>query len=96
MKKTTFCVRIFDISPCVFTQISSERACWMWNLILQRVPTLHTFYGPCYPKNKKYLKKVMMTSSSHFSGIYSFRGSRVCQKYAVWVLVGCGIKFRIQ
>ena len=26
IKKTTFFVRIFDISPCVFTQISSGRA----------------------------------------------------------------------
>ena len=33
MKKTTFFVRIFDISPCGFTQILSERARWMWNLI---------------------------------------------------------------
>ena len=24
---------------------------------IQRVPTLHTFDGPRYPKNKKYLKK---------------------------------------
>ena len=69
--------------------------CGIW-FCIQRVPTLHTFDGPCYPKNKKYLKNMMMTSSSHFSGIYSFRGSRVCQKYAVWVLVGCGIKFHIQ
>ena len=53
---------------------------------IQRVPTLHTFNGPHYPKNKKYLKKM-------FS---SFWGSEVHQKYAVWVLVGCGIKFRIQ
>ena len=28
--------------------------------------------------------------------ISCFWGSKVCQKYAVWVLVGCGIKFRIQ
>ena len=55
MKKTTFFVRIFDISPCFFTQISIGRARWMRND--QRVPTLHTFYGPRYPKNKKYLKK---------------------------------------
>ena len=33
MKKTTFCVHIFNISPCVFTQISSRRARWMKNLI---------------------------------------------------------------
>ena len=31
IKKTTFFVCIFDISPCVFTQISIERACWMQN-----------------------------------------------------------------
>ena len=30
--------------------------CVIWFRI-QRVPTLHTFDGPRYPKNKKYLKK---------------------------------------
>ena len=54
LKKATFFVRIFDISHCVFTQISIGRARWMRN---QRVPTLHTFEGPRYPKNKKCLKK---------------------------------------
>ena len=34
IKKTTFFIRIFDISPCGFTQISIGRARWMWNLIL--------------------------------------------------------------
>ena len=33
IKKTTFFICIFYISPCVFTQISIERARWMWNLI---------------------------------------------------------------
>ena len=37
---------------------------------IQRVPTQHTFDGPCYPKNKKYLKNVMMTSSSHFFQVF--------------------------
>ena len=60
-------------------------------LCIQGVPTQHTFDGHCYPKNKKYLKNVMMTSSSHFLGISCFWGSRVHQKYAEWVLVGCGI-----
>ena len=32
-KKTTFFVHIFDISPCVFTQILSGRDRWMRNLI---------------------------------------------------------------
>ena len=31
IKKPTFFARIFDISPCVFTQISIGRARWMWN-----------------------------------------------------------------
>ena len=32
MKKTIFFVRIFDISPCGFTQIPSGGARWMSNL----------------------------------------------------------------
>ena len=43
MKKTTFCVLIFDISPCDFTQILSGRARWMWNLIPHPTST-HTAY----------------------------------------------------
>ena len=31
IKETTFFVRIFDISPCVSTQISIGRARWMQN-----------------------------------------------------------------
>ena len=34
IKKTTFFVRIFDISPCFFTQILIGRDHWMRNLIL--------------------------------------------------------------
>ena len=64
---------------------------------IQRVPTWHTFYGTRYPKNKKYLKKTWWWCHHHiFSGISYLWGSAVCQKYVVWVLVGCGIKFHIQ
>ena len=35
IKKTTFFVYIFDISPHVFTQISIRRSRWMQNLIPQ-------------------------------------------------------------
>ena len=52
-EKNYFFVCIFNISLRVFTQISIGRAHWMRNL----VPTRHTFDGPRYPKNKKYLKK---------------------------------------
>ena len=70
--------------------------CGIW-FRMQRVPTFHTFDGPCYPKNKKYLKKMWWWHHHHvFSGISCFWGSGVHQKYPVWVLVGCGIEFRIQ
>ena len=67
------------------------------NSTSKKLPTRHTFCGPRYPKNKKYLIKcdddVIIT---FFSGISCFRGSGFHQKYAVWVRVGCGIKFCIQ
>jgi len=69
--------------------------CVIW-FHIQWVPTLHTFDGPRYPKKKKYLKNVMMMSSSCFFRYFFFWGSGVRQKYGVWVLVGCRIKFRIQ
>ena len=62
---------------------------------IQWVPTLHTFDGPCYPKNKKCLKKC--DGRHHvFLGISCFWDSEVHQKYVEWVLIGCRIKFRIQ
>ena len=58
MKKTTFSVHIFDIYPCVFTQILSRRAPCMRNLIPHPTSTHNAYFdGPHYPKNKKYLKK---------------------------------------
>ena len=62
---------------------------------IQRVPTQHTFDGPRYPKNKKYLKKcdddVIIHHHHIFLGIPCFWGSGAHQTYAEWVLVGCGI-----
>ena len=54
IKKITFFVHIFDISPCVLTQIFIRREHWMrYQICIQRVPTRHNFDWPCYPKNKK-------------------------------------------
>ena len=85
--------------------------CGIW-FCIQRVSTLHTFDRPRYPKNKKYLEKrddtplpqkqeipeKMWWWHHHhvFSGISCFWGRGVRQKYAVWVFIVCGIKFRIQ
>ena len=73
------------------------RARWMRNLIPHPMST-HTayFWRTPLPQKRNTWKNVMMTSSSHFSGISFFWGSGVHQKYAVWVLVGCGIKLCIQ
>ena len=97
-KKTTFCVRIFDISPCVFTQIMSGRACWMHNLIPHPTSTHSAyFWRTLLPQKQEIHEKMWWWCHHHiFSGISCFGGSEVCQKYAVWVLVGSGIKFRTQ
>ena len=103
-KKTTFCVCIFDISPCVFIQILIGRARWMWNLILHPTST-HTAYfwrTPLPQKQEIPGKKTWwwfiscISCDVVFSGISCFWGSRIHPKYAMWVLVGCRIKFRIQ
>ena len=64
--------------------------CGIW-FCIQQVPTLHTFDGPHYPQKRNTWKNVMT-----FFRCFFFWGSGVRQKYAVWVLVGCRIKFRIQ
>ena len=45
------------------------------------------FMGPVTPKIGNTWKNVMMTSSSRFFKYFLFLGSRIRQKYAVWVLV---------
>ena len=98
LKKTTFFVRIFDISHCFFTQISIRRAHWMWNLIPHRTSTHNAyFWRTPLPQKQEIPKKMWWWCHHHiFSGISCFWGSGVRQNYAVWVLVGCIIKFRIQ
>ena len=111
-EKTTFCVHIFDISPCVFTKILSERAHWVriliphptithtayfwWTLLPQKqqIPEKTWWW---LPQKQEIPEKTWWWHHHHvFSGISCFWGSGVCKKYAVCVLVGCQIKFRIQ
>ena len=89
IKKTTFLSVFFTYLFVFLLKFrAGELLGWRIKFRIQRVPTLHTFDIPCYPKNKKYLKNVTMMSSSHFSGISCFWGSGVCQKYVEWVLIG--------
>ena len=69
--------------------------CKIW-FCIQRVPTLHNFYEPRYPINKKYLNKRDDDNHHICLGISCLWGKGVRKKYAVWVLVGWGIKLCIQ
>ena len=98
IKKTTFFVHIFDIYPCVFTQILIERAHWMHNLILHpRSTHIAYFWWTSLLLKQEIPEKMWWWHHHHvFSGISYFWGSEVHQKYVVWVFVGCGIEFYIQ
>ena len=91
-KKTTLLFVFLTYLPMFLLKFRSREliGCGI-KFCIQRVPTRHTFNKPRYPKSKKSMKNVMMMSD-----ISCFWGSGVCQKYAVRVLVRCGIKFRIQ
>ena len=93
-----FFVHIFDISPCVFTQISGGRARWMRNLIPHPTSTHSAyFWRTPIPQKQEIPEKMWWWCHHHiFSGISCFWGIGVRQKYALWVLVGCKIKFFIQ
>ena len=92
-KNTTFLFVFLTYLPVFLLKFQSGElvGCGI-KFCIQRVPTRHTFDGPCYLENKKYLKKpdddIIIT---FFSGISCFWGSGVHQKYAEWVLIGCGI-----
>ena len=91
LKKTTFFVRIFDISHCVFTQILIGRARWMRNLIPHPMSTHTTYFGwtPLPQKQEIPEKNVMMMSSSRFFRYFLFLGqrgpSKVCSVGSLWI-----------
>ena len=96
IKKTTFLLYFRHISMCFYSNLDQDISLDVeLNSASNEYPLDILFMGPL-PKKQEIPENVMMTSSSHFSGISFFWGSWVRQKYALWVLVGCGIKFRIQ
>ena len=62
--------------------------CGIW-FPIQRVPTLHTFDGPCYPKNKKYLKKMWWWCHHHIFQVFLVfwvaGSSKVCWVGTHWM-----------
>ena len=84
MKKTTF-LFVFSTYPvCFYSNFKWE------SLLDAEFNSTSNKYPHCI------LLTDPDTSSSRFFRYFLFLGSEVRQKYAVWVLVGCGIKFRIQ
>ena len=76
MKKTTFFVRIFDISPCVFTQILRGRAHSMRNLIPHPTST-HTahFWWTPLPQKQEIPEKMWWWHHHHiFFQVFLFLG----------------------
>ena len=87
----------WHISPCFYSNFYQERSLDVEiNYTSNKCPLGILLMNPATPKTRNNWKNVMMMSSSCFSRISCFWGRGVCQKYVVWVLVGCGIKFHIQ
>ena len=73
LKKTTFFVHIFDISHCVFTQISIERSLDAeFDSASNEYPHCILLMDLATQKTRNTWKNVMMTSSSHLSGFLVF------------------------
>ena len=94
-EKTIFSTHIFNLSPKVFTQISSGSTRWMRNLIPHPRSTHFAYFRWVLPHEKWEIHK--KRDYNHiFLRISHFSCSRVYRKYATWVLLGWGIKFFIQ
>ena len=97
IKKTTF-LFVFSTYLLVFysnfdREISLDVE---FNSASNEYPNCILLTDPSTPKIRNTWKNVMMMSSSHFSGIFCFWGRGICQKYTVWVIIECIIKFCIQ
>ena len=97
-KKLLFCLYFRHISLCFYSNSERESSFDAeFNSASNEYPQCILLIDPTTPKTIKSWKKMWWWHHHHvFSGISCFWGSRVYQKYALWVLVGFRIKFRIQ
>ena len=91
IKKTTFFVRIFDISPVFLLKFQSGQliGCRI-KFHIQCIPTWNTFDGPCYRKHKKYMKKcdddiIITFFSRYFLFLGQHGSSKVCIVGTRWM-----------
>ena len=88
-----FCSYFRHISVCFQSNFKRESLLDAeFNFASKKYPHCILLTDPATPKTRNTWKMWWW----HFSGISCFWRSGVSQKYAVWVVVGCGIKFCIQ
>ena len=93
-KKTTFYSYFRHISLCFYSNFDRESSL---DAELNSTSNAAYFWQTLLPQKQEIPEKIgMMMSSFHFSGMSCFWGSGVCQKYVVWVILGCIIKLCIQ
>ena len=98
-KKTTFLCSYFrHISLCFYSNSKRESSLDAeFNSAYNEYHTAYFNWRTLLPQKQEIPEKMWWWHHHHiFLGISCFWGSGVHQKYAVWVLFGCGIKFCIQ
>ena len=98
MKKATFFCSYFQhISLCFYSNFERESSLDAeLNSTSNEYPLWILLMYPSTPKARNTWKMWWRCQHHVFLGISCFCGRGVCQKYSLWVLVGCGIKFYIQ
>ena len=97
-KKNYFLCSYFrHISLCFYSNFDRESSLDVeFDSTSNEYPHCILLTDPATPKTRNIWKKCDDDIIITFIRISCFWDSGVRQKYAVWVLVGCGIKFRIQ
>ena len=92
-----FCSYFQHISLCFYSNFKRESSLNAeFNSAFNEYPHCILLMDPVTPKIRNTWKSWWWCHHHVFSGISCFWGSEVHRKYAVWVLFGCRIKFRIQ
>ena len=96
IKKLLFCTYFRHISFCFYSNFDWESSLDAeLNSASNEYPLSILLTNPTTSKTINTWTNMMMMSLSHFSGISCFWGSGVHQKYTMWVLIRCRIKFHI-
>ena len=97
IKKLLFCSYFWHIFLCFYSNFDRESSFDVeLNFASNKYPLGILLMDHATPKTRNTWKNVMMMSSSCFFSYLFLGGSTVHQNYAVWVIIGCGIKFHIQ